>query len=155
MSKKSKKKSKSLSKRIRENTRTIVIVSILIGVFSGVSFYLGIATPHSFETPIALSTSMGLSVDQTFTVKYGSQTGIRITFEVTSNSHDWTLTFYQLDGTPVGSLSGTQSGTFSTDSWYYSPGGCIISIQSRSITFPTSINLDGTVTVTSSRFPFI
>jgi hypothetical protein len=155
LSKKKSKKKTSLSKRIRTNAKTIGIVAVVVAIFSGISFYLGMATPRSYTVPIALSTSMGLEVDQWITVSYGpAHTGIRVSFEVASNSDSWTLSIYKMDGTPLDSLSSTLGGMFETENWLYSPEGCRIYIRSSRI-FPGSMNLDGTLTITSSRFPFI
>ncbi len=146
-SKKSKKQS-----RIRANARSIIIVVILITIFSGVSFYLGMATPRTFTTPVNLS-GFTLSLNDDITVIYGpAHTGIRITFQVTSQSHSWTLDIRDINGAPVGMLSDWGTGIFSTP-WLYAPGGCIILIHSSSSS-PTSMNLDG-ILIISSRFPFI
>ena len=151
MSKKKKTKQKS---KIKANARSIIIVVILVAGFSGLSFYLGMASPRSFSIPISLSGALTLSLDYDITLSYGpAHTGIRVSFEVTSTSNSWTVTIIDGDGNPVDALSGSSTGTYETV-WNYSPDGCTIQIHA-SATFPTSMNLDGTLTITSSRFPFI
>lgn len=155
----SKKKSQSRTKkkttsRIRTNARTIIIVVILIAIFSGISFYLGMATPRSFVKPINYHATLSLSLDDYTTVVYGpAHTGVKITFQVTDASQNWAMDIRDINGVPVGVLSGSGTGVFSTV-WLYSPGGCIIWLHMSSV-FPTSIDLEGTLTITSSRFPFI
>jgi hypothetical protein len=150
LSKKKSKKSSTLKSRIRENAKLIIIVSILIGV----SFYIGIATPSTYSTPINLVNSMGTHLSYSTTVNYGPfHSGVRVTFEVTSNSHSWHVTIISSGGTPLAALSDSDTGTFST-AWLYAPAGVVIQVYSDT-TFPTSMNLDGTLSITSSRFPFI
>ena len=150
MSKKKSKKKSTLKSRIRENAKLIVVVGILVGV----SFYLGIATPSTFSIPIELLGSMTTHLQYSTTVNYGPfHTGVRVTFEVTSNSDSWHVDISGTGGTPLTSLMSSDTGTFST-AWLYAPEGVVIRIYSDT-TFPASMNLDGTLSVTSSRFPFI
>ncbi len=150
MSKKSKKKSKPISKRIRENAKLIVVVTILIGV----SFYMGLATPRTFSIPINLSGALTLGLQFSTTVAYGPfHTGVRITFDVTATSHTWNVDVIDLGGTPLTTLSSSDTGTFAT-AWLFAPSGVFIQIRADT-SFPTSMNLDGTLSITSSRFPFI
>ena len=155
MSKRKSKKKQSFTKRIRGNAKAIVIVAVVVTIFSGLSFYLGVATPRSYTIPINLSSTMVMEISYSASVNYApAHTGVRISFEVTSNSHSWTLAINKMDGTPLDQLSGSVEGAFSTDTWLYAPEGCRIYIRSSS-TIPSSISLDGTLTITSSRFPFI
>jgi len=150
LSKKKSKKSSTLKSRIRENAKLIIVVSILVGV----SFYLGIATPSTFSIPINLTGSMTTHLQYSTTVNYGPfHSGVRVTFEVTSNSELWSVNIISTGGTLLTSLSSSDTGTFST-AWLYAPEGVVIQVYSDS-TFPTSMNLDGTLSITSSRFPFI
>jgi hypothetical protein len=150
VSKKKSKKKSSLKSKVRENAKLIVVVIILIGV----SFYIGIATPQTISIPINLSSLMTAGLQYSTTVTYGPfHTGVRVTFEVTSNSHSWDVNIIGTGGTPLTALSSSDTGTFST-AWHYAPNGVIIQIHSDT-TFPTSMNLDGTLSITSSRFPFI
>ncbi|MFX1367626.1 MAG: hypothetical protein ACFFAY_03405 [Promethearchaeota archaeon] len=149
MSKKRKQDSK-----IRGNPKIIIAAIAVVAIFSGLSFYLGMATPHSFSLPIVLSGSMTLSLDYQTSATYGPfHTGVRVTFEVTDASHPWTLSVHDSDGNPVGSLSSSTAGLHET-TWLYSPNGCTIWIHSTA-SVPAAMNLDGTLTITSSRFPFI
>jgi len=150
LSKKKSKKSSTLKSRIRENAKLIIVVSILVGV----SFYIGIATPSTFSIPINLTGSMTTHLQYSTTVNYGPfHSGVRVTFEVTSNSELWSVNIISTGGTLLTSLSSSDTGTFST-AWLYAPEGVVIQVYSDS-TFPTSMNLDGTLSITSSRFPFI
>ena len=150
MSKKKSKKKTSLQSKIRANAKLIVVVAVLMGV----SFYMGIATPQSFSIPVNLATAMSISIEDSYTVSFGPfHSGARITFDVTSASHSWSVNILDGVGTPLTALSSSDTGTFST-AWLFSPSGCIIQIRSDTA-FPTSMNLDGTLTITSSRFPFI
>jgi len=149
LSKKKSKKDSSLKSKIRENAKLIIVVGILIGV----SFYLGIAIPSTFSIPISLSGSMTTHLQYSTTVNYGPfHTGVRVVFEVTSNSDPWYVVIIS-GGTPLTSLSSSDIGTFST-AWFYAPEGVVIQIYSDAV-LPTSMNLDGTLSITSSRFPFI
>ena len=154
LSKKKRKKKTPLSKRIRTNARSIVIVVVLISIFSGLSFYLGVATPRSYTVPIALTGNMALSLEYTTVVGYAPHTGVRVTFDCTSNSHSWSVAIFSSGGDPLDQLSGSGTGIYSTASWLYSPDECRILIR-ISGSIPSSMNLDGTLTITSSRFPFI
>ena len=150
MSKKKSKKSSTLKSRIRENAKLIIVVSILMGV----SFYIGIATPSTYSIPINLVSSMTTHLQYSTTVNYGPfHSGVRVTFEVTSNSDSWEVHIISSGGTQLASLSSGDTGTFST-AWLYAPAGVFIQVYSDT-TFPTSMNLDGTLSITSSRFPFI
>jgi hypothetical protein len=155
----SKKKSKSRTKtkttsKIRANARTIVIVVVLISIFSGLSFYLGMATPRSFVKPIDLYAPLAQTLDDITIVAYGpAHTGVKVTFEVTTTSQNFELYITDINGAPIGGLSGSGTGVYAT-TWHFSPGGCIVAIHMGSI-MPTSMDLEGTLTITSSRFPFI
>ena len=150
MSKKKSKKSSTLKSRIRDNAKLIIVVSILMAV----SFYLGIATPSTFSLPISLVDSMTTHLHYITTANYGPfHTGVRVTFEVTSNSDSWHVDINGAGGAPLASLMNSDIGTFST-AWLFAPEGVVIRIYSDT-TFPTSMNLDGTLSITSSRFPFI
>jgi len=150
MSKKKSKKKSPIKLRIRENAKLIIVVGILIGV----SFYLGLATPRSSSITISLAGAMTLQLQYETTVIYGpSHTGVRVTFEVTSNSHSWDVNIYENGVGPLTVLSGSDVGTFTT-AWLFAPNGVYIQIYSSN-SLPTSMNLDGTLTITSSRFPFI
>ncbi len=147
----SKKKKKQDSKR---STRTIIAVVVVVAIMSGLSFYLGIATPHSFSIPIDLGGTVALSLDYQTSATYGPfHTGVRVTFEVTDTTHSWTLSIYDTDTNPLGALSSSSGGLHET-AWLYSPGGITIWIHSSAM-LPTTMNLDGILTITSSRFPFI
>lgn len=136
--------------RIRENAKLIIVVGILVGV----SFYLGIATPSTFSIPISLSGSMTTHLTSSTSLNYGPfHSGVRVTFEVTLNTESWSVNIFSIGGTPLTVLSSSDIGTFST-AWLYAPGGVVIQVYSDSV-FPTSIDLDGTLSITSSRFPFI
>jgi len=149
VSKKKSKKTSSWKSKIRENAKLIVVVAILIGV----SFYMGIATPQTISIPINLS-GLTVGLQYSTTVTYGPfHTGVRVTFDVSSNSHSWDVSIFSIGGTPLAVLSSSNTGTFST-SWHYAPNGVIIQIHSYT-TIPTNMNLDGTLSITSSRFPFI
>lgn len=125
----SKKKSKTRAKtssRIRANARTIAFVAVLIAIFSGISFYMGMATPRSFVKPIDLHGLMTLSLDDYTTVAYGpAHTGVKVTFQVTDASQSWDVTIADINGFPIGGLTGSGTGVYQSP-WHYSPGGCVI-----------------------------
>ncbi len=111
------------------------------------------ALPKTYIAPIDLS-GFTISLQSQEQVLYGpAHTGAKVTFQVTATSDSWTVTIFDINGFPVGGLSSSDTGTFSTP-WIYAPGGCIINIQSDAF-FPTSMDLEGFLIVTSSRFPFI
>jgi len=115
---------------------------------------MGLATPRSFAIPISLTGAMSLSLEYSTTVTYGpTHSGVRVSFDVTSNSHPWDVAIYENGGGPLASLSSSSTGTFTT-AWLFAPNGVYIQIHSSS-SMPSSMNLDGTLTITSSRFPFI
>jgi len=145
------KKKKQESKR---NPRTIITVVVLIAICSGLSFYLGIAAPHNSSIPIDLGGSMIVSLNYQSSITFGPfHTGVRVAFEVIDTTHSWTLSIFDTDANPLGGLSGSTSGLYETV-WLYSPEGIVFWIQS-STSLPTTMNLDGILTITSSRFPFI
>ncbi|MGY5860856.1 MAG: hypothetical protein RTU09_00580 [Candidatus Thorarchaeota archaeon] len=155
MSKKKSKKKTNLLLKIRANAKKIIIVAVSIAIISGGSFYLGMSSPRTISIPVNLMTIMGLSLDYDTAVTYGpAHTGIRVSFEVTSASHSWSLDIRDSNGNPLEVLSSSGTGTFTTTTWLYAPDGCIILIHVSS-SFPASMNLDGILTITSSRFPYI
>lgn len=153
MSKKKSKKKTSLGSKLKANSRVIGII-VVFALASGISYYIGMSSPRSYIVPINL-TGFNIALEQWINVQYApAHTGVRISFEVATNSDDWTLTIYPWTGASVDQLSSSVAGLFTTDSWIYSPDGIRIFIRTSRI-FAGDMELTGILTITSSRFPFI
>lgn len=95
-----------------------------------------------------------LSVSEVLEITYGPvHTGAKVTFHVTLQTESWHVAIFDINSNPVGALSGSSTGIFST-AWLPAAGGVILWITS-STPFPTGVQLEGSIIITSSGVPFI
>lgn len=149
---KSRKKQRKTLTKIKANAKTIAVVIVLIVVFSGASFYLGMAAPRvAVSKTFALLGFPDIS-DFTNVTLTAPHTGVKITVNMTYVLDNWGIQVTDLNDNVVYSYVGYYAESHSTP-FLTVPGGCKIQLVSSS-GYPWN-NLDGHLTVVASGPPFI
>jgi hypothetical protein len=149
---KSRKKRGTMAAKIRANAKTIATVAVLIIVFSGASFYLGLAAPRvvvSKSFDFLGFPDVNYFANATLSPPF---TGVKISIHVAYVTDYWSIQVYDINDNLVYSHLSYSPGSHST-SFITVAGECKILLQASSGSPWT--DLEGHLTVVASGPPFI
>jgi hypothetical protein len=149
---KSRKKRGTTAAAIRANAKTIAIVVVLIVVFSGASFYLGLAAPRIIASKSFDFVGFPDINDFTNVTLSAPYTGVKISIHVAYVTDYWGFQVYDMYDNLVYSYLGYYAESHSSP-FIAVPGGCKIFLQASSGSPWT--DLEGHLTVVASGPPFI